>query len=228
MSNQLLSEQVYTHIYDRIVRQEMLPGDLIDRRQIAAELKVSVSPVVQAISRLEMEGIVEILPRKVTRVRIVRIEDFEAQILLRAAVESHAARFYCGQPIRDHESRLMTAARKMDEKSRSLAIDWRAEIDFHRELIRLIDHPRFLQEYDRVVRAGYFIRISKSGTPVVPEITDGLTHVDLIQALKKGDPDLASRITREHIECGKDAYLDEIGNRRLEASSGSGNGVSRR
>ena len=60
----------------RVVRQRILRGDIvlgqvISRRKLAAELSMSFLPVSEALLRLEIEGLLESRPRAGTRVASV-------------------------------------------------------------------------------------------------------------------------------------------------------------
>jgi DNA-binding GntR family transcriptional regulator len=208
VGEQPLSELAYEDIVGRIIRKDLLPGDVVDRRQLADELGVSLSPVVQAVGRLELEGFLEVLPRRGTRVRVIRPEDFRAQMLVRNALECQAARIYCGATVRENEDRLLSLARRVDESREGRRINWEAEIAFHRALVALVGSPGFLSEYDRVMRVGHFILVStfseRDPFPIDPSHT---WHSDLVIGLETDDPDEAERILREHLEAGRSGYL---------------------
>jgi len=50
MGDERLSDQAYEHIYRRIVSRDLLPGDIVDRRELTSSLGLSMSPVVQALA----------------------------------------------------------------------------------------------------------------------------------------------------------------------------------
>ena len=208
MSDKPLSEQVYEHVVERILRKELLPGEIVDRRELAQQLGVSVSPVQQAIGRLALEGFLEIHPRKVTRVRIVRPEDFRDQMLMRNALECQAARIYCGRLVRENEARLLELARRVDATREGRRINWSAELDFHRALVALIDSPALLAEYDRVMRVGHFMLVSTfSDRDPFPPDPSHTWHAELVADLQVNDPDEAERAIRFHLESGRHDYL---------------------
>jgi DNA-binding GntR family transcriptional regulator len=208
MSDKALSQKAYEHILGRILAKKQLPGDIVNRRAIADELGMSVSPVQEAIGRLAMEGFVEVLPRRVTRVRIIRPEDFRAQVVVRTALECQAARMYCGEPVRSNEERLLELAREVDASRRGEHINWPAEIRFHRALVELVDSEGFLAEYDRVMRLGHFLLVSTfSERSPFPIDRSRSWHGQMIGALQTEDPDEAEAVVRSHIEAGRGDYL---------------------
>ena len=50
------AEQAYDHIFNLLLRRDLRPGDLVDRKQIAEDLGVSLIPVSDAVQRLTHEG----------------------------------------------------------------------------------------------------------------------------------------------------------------------------
>ncbi|MCX7935224.1 MAG: GntR family transcriptional regulator, partial [Planctomycetota bacterium] len=76
------------------------PGEFLDRRGVAREIGISPAPVLEAMLRLQEEGLLEALPRRGTRVRIITADYLLGQLLVREALECEAARLICGQKVR--------------------------------------------------------------------------------------------------------------------------------
>ena len=105
-----MAQQAYVHILDRVLRNEFKPGDWIDRRRIASELKASLMPVAEAVQRLTAEGILVSTSRRGTQVRVPSREDIRGQLLVREALEAQCARLYCGERVRGEFKRLRRLA----------------------------------------------------------------------------------------------------------------------
>ncbi len=207
-----LADNVYSHILRGLIQRTLEPGDILDRKALAQELGVSASPVSQAIARLESEGFLEILPRRITRVRLVRAEDFRAQMLIRNALECQASRIYCGQPVRAAESVLLGLAEAVDATRDGPTINWTAEIAFHRALVELIDSPGFLREFDRIMRLGHYVLVSTfSEHNPFPLDPSRSWHRDLVHDLQTDDPDQAEAALRAHLEAGREKFLHAPG-----------------
>ena len=82
-----LNDLVYEEIRDRIVSSRYHPGQKLDVDQIAAELKVSRTPVTNSLKTLEKEGYVTILQRSGSYVRKYSKEEIEALFDFREALE---------------------------------------------------------------------------------------------------------------------------------------------
>lgn len=65
---QSLPEQIAEHIREKIIRFELKPGESIREAQLASDLRVSRSPVREALKLLEKQRLVEQTPRKGTKV----------------------------------------------------------------------------------------------------------------------------------------------------------------
>lgn len=72
---QKLAEKVYETLRERIVRGDLRPASPLDTHRIAADMQMSVTPVRDAIKKLEAEGYLEVIPRSGTFVRHFTLQD---------------------------------------------------------------------------------------------------------------------------------------------------------
>jgi len=72
-----LSDMVYHHLYEAITDGRYHSGDLLIEMKIAEELGVSRTPVREAIRKLELEGLVLMIPRKGAEVAEITRQDME-------------------------------------------------------------------------------------------------------------------------------------------------------
>lgn len=81
------SEYAYRVLRDRIIRLDLAPGVALNEAQLAEEFQMSRTPVHEALARLRDENLVDILPRKesrVSKIDLVRVND---GIFIRSCVE---------------------------------------------------------------------------------------------------------------------------------------------
>ena len=86
-----LASEAYAVVRQRILTGTIGLGQVISRRKLAAELRMSFLPVSEALLRLEVEGLLESRPRAGTRVRIPSAEDVQGHYVVREALEVQAA-----------------------------------------------------------------------------------------------------------------------------------------
>jgi DNA-binding GntR family transcriptional regulator len=108
-----LAAEAYNVVRQRIARGELVLGQPVSRRRLAAELGMSFLPVTEALLRLEFEGLLESRPRAGTRVRIPLPQDVEGNYIVRQALETQAAilcsRTICHADIRNWSAKFSMA-----------------------------------------------------------------------------------------------------------------------
>ena len=92
--NSNLVDRAYAQILDRILRGTIPMGGPISRRELAAEMEMSVLPVSEALQRLEQEMLVESDRRIGTRVRIPTPQDIRGFCTVREALETQSGRLF--------------------------------------------------------------------------------------------------------------------------------------
>lgn len=82
-----LRELAYAQIKQRIISCEFRPGDAINEAQLTAALGLGRTPIHQALHRLEVEGMVTIMPRKGVMVTALSLNDVLDMIEVRVSNE---------------------------------------------------------------------------------------------------------------------------------------------
>lgn len=198
-----LSQRAYEHLVGKLFRKELVPGDFLNRRQVAAELDVSVAPVLEAMVQLEAEGFLVVRPRKGTQVRPLRGEDLRGQLIVRVALECQVARMCCGRAVADSFRRLERLARASDAVDRARPVGWEKELSFHRALADLTGCASLRAELDRTMRLGHFLAVQ---TLIHFQRIRG-SHMALLRKLRAPRPDEAERAMRRHLVAGREDFL---------------------
>lgn len=74
-------------IRDSIVRAEFKPAEILSEQRIATQLNLSRTPVREALIELSRSKIVEILPKRGSRVALIDTDILEEEALIRVALE---------------------------------------------------------------------------------------------------------------------------------------------
>src|SRR6266478_5808925 len=109
-----LAAEAYNVVRQRILRGELVLGQAISRRKLAAELGMSFLPVSEALLRLEVEGLLESRPRAGTRVRIPTREDVRGHFIVREALEVQAARLFASVATPEDRADVQKLAARVD------------------------------------------------------------------------------------------------------------------
>ena len=208
MSITRISRKCYDHILEQILNGELRQGAVVDRRRIADELGASRSPVSDAVNQLVAEGFLEVQPQVGTRVRVIDVEDLRGLFMIRLALECQAARFYCGDKIKEERSRLQPLADAVDTfaiRSRDRAA---AEVDFHIALVELTGSRVYVDEFHKVMlKNNIYQTVMLFGAQNVlnPVIAD--SHSVLLDRLENSDPNRAEEAIREHLHFPIQVFL---------------------
>ena len=201
-----LSNDVYNEILLRLMDNRLVPGTMLNRRDVAKELGVSVAPVLEAMLRLELEGFLESVPRKGSLIKPVKREDLFGQLMVREALECQASRLYCGKPVRDNKKALLEEAEALDSRKDLFSPKgWDMEICFHLSLIDLAQCPALSKSFIKTMQLGLFHQLNR----IIGErqfLED--KHVGLIENLSVSSPNAAEQLIRRHIRKGKDRFFD--------------------
>lgn len=197
MQSTLLSQRVYEEIYEAMLANRLGPGDRLNRRQVAADLGVSVAPVLEAMTQLEWEGFLETSPRRGTVVKRITARHALGRFRLRQAIEAEAARSYAGSVIRRQREPLLKLARRLDASKRGSLANWRMEVELHDLLVQLADCPVLHETFTHVMRHSLY-HAAHELLPKIPHRGQDV-HSILIEALAAATPTRAEALIREHL-----------------------------
>lgn len=194
-------ERVQRLLRQRIVQGGLRPGQRLVRRVLAKELGVSPIPVIEALHRLEQEGLVEHEPNVGARVRPLNLEQIQDDLVLREAIESQILRLLVGRlgPVVLDELRRQAAAVDAGMQ-RGLADDepgMQAHAELHFELARLTGRGILLREL-RKVWSRRFMQMAWVAATVTAK-TPPDWHGRLVEAIASGDPLIADETARYHV-----------------------------
>jgi DNA-binding GntR family transcriptional regulator len=204
-----LASEAYTVVRQRILRGDIVLGQVISRRKLAAELSMSFLPVSEALLRLEIEGLLESRPRAGTRVRIPSPEDVRGHYVVREALEVQAAMRFAREATPGERSELKKLAIRVD--ALSVGNDRPLYQTLHQKLhARIAECARCPALLDAIEKthalASIWFCVRRTPRP-----DDTPTrHQDLADALSSGDPMRAADEVRRHLEVGMEHAMEAL------------------
>ncbi len=132
------SAEAYRAIKDMIVSLELPPAALLDERGLAERLGVGLTPVRQALRRLEWESLVVILPRRGTLVADLNDSDLGRIYELRSVLEPQAAELAAERGTVEQRAALAAVIAAMHAELARPTPDRRVLIALDRDLHRQI------------------------------------------------------------------------------------------
>ena len=195
-----LRDRAYEAIKRKILSCELRPGEAVTVAGLAEALDLGRTPVIQAIDRLTVEGLVEVMPRKGVVVSPVSLDAFVEIVEVRLLNEAQAARWASRnarpEDVRDLSANVdaaWAAARRRDIDE-LIALDR----DFHRIVTRAAGNAVLADIlatlHDRAIRFWFIsLRVPEHELRVCEQ------HAAIVDAVAKADPDAAERAMRDHI-----------------------------
>ena len=206
-----LRDVVFENLRDAIITQVLKPGERLMEIQLADEMGVSRTPVREAIRKLELEGLVVMVPRKGAYVAGVSMKDIHEVYEVRSALEMLAVTL-AAERITDEELNALEqqVLRESEEEAKKdgSALDNIIYIDssFHDIIYqaarnqRLVQFVNILQEQLQRFRAASLARPGRSKTALEE-------HKQIVEALSERNGELASKLAQEHIENAENAMI---------------------
>ncbi|MDR1831849.1 MAG: GntR family transcriptional regulator [Fusobacteriaceae bacterium] len=116
---------IYRTLKESIIKASIRPGETISEPQLQQIFNVSRSPIREAISILHFEGLVDVQPRKRTRVVLIDCQQIMASRYLRYISEREVFRKLCRpendiRPLADHLNAMMVELESHKKNVRDL------------------------------------------------------------------------------------------------------------
>ncbi|MCU1565527.1 MAG: Transcriptional regulator, GntR family [Pseudarthrobacter sp.] len=197
-SNELLSTTVKRLLLDRIMSGQYEPGGRIVELQLAKELGMSQSPIREALRDLAAAGVITIHPRRGARVRMPSAKELADVSIVRAEIDALAARLTAGAV---SEATLAKLQDLIDTMLAGVgAADFlgitEADVEFHRLIAQTAGNHALVSAFDHLSPFGRtFITLKLPNVDVRHLLME---HVDILEALRDGDAERASKAAREH------------------------------
>ncbi|MBI5835487.1 MAG: GntR family transcriptional regulator [Armatimonadetes bacterium] len=198
------SDQVYQTLRGWVLSGELAPGQRLVQRVLAERLGVSSIPVLEAIRRLEHDGLVVSHANFGAAVRVWSAEDIEGAYLAREALEGIAARLFVQRATPAERAVLRALADEVEAAlaAGETAASRDADMRFHRHLVagtHADTLARLVENSCLVTLTILYRAASETGRGRSPLPGE---HEVLADTLLNGTADEAEQALRGHIRRG--------------------------
>ena len=175
-----LRDVVFNTLRKAILKGELKPGERLMEIALAERLGVSRTPVREAMRKLELEGLVVMIPRRGAQVANITEKDLNDVLEVRMALENLSIENACARMTEEQLDELWKAARNFEDTMAEGNLVRLAEADvaFHEVIYKSSDNRRLNQE--------------------------------IYEAIKNRDLKKAQEITYQHIENQREAIIRSI------------------
>jgi len=194
-------EEAYQKIRHSILKGKWAPAAPLSEYQLAAQFKLSRTPVREALTRLEQEGMVRTVPGRGTFVSDLTPHDIMEIYQVREHLESFAARLAAEQMSADRLLQLEHIFREMRDGAAAGHSERIVEIDvsFHETIIGATQNHRMINILATLDDQMHRIRSLWLGQARWLEGTLA-EHDQIAKAIKDRNPDAAEAAMRKHLQ----------------------------
>lgn len=196
---QSISEDLILYIKQQIASGQLNPGDRIVETKLAQELGISQTPVREAIRRLQGEGIITVVPNKGPMVCTLDKKDVFEIYSIRSMLEGLAIRLAVQNASDEEIEEIERFYNKMKDKLLDESVEYLIDdsLHIHETIMILSRHSRLIATYQSI--SFQILLVNRMLGTKKTKQNEVLQHGELIEALKRREPDEAELTMRKHI-----------------------------
>lgn len=209
INSSALGEIAYQKLKSLIVDLTLKPGEPLTELELIGSLRMSRTPIRQALHRLEQEGFVSLLPRKGWFINEISLRDIHEIFVVREALEGMAARIAAEN---------ITQGTLLDLNIYMQAISPDCKPDpgdeLHSRILSVANNHRIksvLTLYESHLQRFHQLTLRLPGR-VVQSYQE---HLDIVAAINVQNGDAAEAAMRKHIQSSRKSLFDTIAEGRI-------------
>jgi GntR family transcriptional regulator, rspAB operon transcriptional repressor len=203
-----IRRKVHNYVREQILSGEIEAGERLIETKIAAEIGTSRTPVREALHSLEMEGLIESIPRVGYAVKPISDKEVEEICDIRTAIEGLAAGWALQKAqekvVKELRKNVATAEERLARGQITDFIDLDAQ--FHEIIAKHSGSTRLLELAQTLRRHMLRYRTQSIYSPEnVTQAIEG--HKRIIAALEAGDADAVRQAVSFHLQVSKEDII---------------------
>lgn len=203
-----LRDVVFNTLRQAILKGELEPGERLMEIQLAERLGVSRTPIREAIRKLELEGLVIMIPRKGAEVAKITEKDLNDVLEVRCSLEELAVELACKKITKEEIVALKDAMNEFKDALELNDVTLSAEKDvaFHDIIFKATHNDRLIQMLNNLREQMYRYRVEY--------LKDKNTHSRLMNEHEA----IISNIENANVNEAKQSIKDHIYNQAIGVS----------
>jgi DNA-binding GntR family transcriptional regulator len=206
--SETIRKKVYAHVREQILSGRIAPNERLIETKIAQEIGTSRTPVREALHNLEIEGLIQSIPRVGYQVKAISAAEVEEICEIRSVIECLAARWAMEKAapkvIRELDKNITATMEKVAQGDVRAFVDLDAQ--FHEIIARCSGSTRLL-EMSQTLR-GHMLRYRVQSIFDEETVLQALKgHQRILRAIEKGEAGDVSAAVQDHLEESKQSIL---------------------
>ena len=206
-----LRDVVFNTLRQAILRGELKPGERLMEIQLANKLGVSRTPIREAIRKLELEGLVLMIPRKGAEVAEITEKNMRDVLEVRKALEELAVQLACEKITAEEIEEMKKAAEefRMILKNKDITEIAEADVRFHDIIYMATDNQKLILLLNNLREQMYRYRVEYlKREEAHPQLI--AEHAAIIEYISKGEKKAATDVMFKHIDNQVTTVIDVI------------------
>jgi len=193
-------EVAYKDLKQRILREELAPGQWLVERDVSRDYEISRTPVREILRMLVTDGIVTLEPSKGYLVRKLNLEKIVEIFQAREAIEGTAARLSCIKGDESFFSRIAELGEQFEhldiKKDSSLGVVTGNEL--HDAIVEAANNKLLSEFYQKLRNLSTLIRnITRKSVEI--EMNSRNAHLTITKAVQERNEIKSEQCMREHL-----------------------------
>lgn len=210
MAKESLKSKAYHLIKEKIINCEYMPGAFLNETILMEEINASRTPIREALSKLEQENLVRILPKKGVMVSDFSVNEismiFETRILIEPYIVKHYGQFVPPEILTTMKDTFMR--RHLSEISSEEI--YSKDDQFHKLLIESSKNMYLTHTMDHIYNQNYRLRVIAGNKSTERIFASNNEHINIIGLMLEKKYDAASEALKLHLEKAKEASFSNF------------------
>ncbi len=206
-----LRDVVFNTLRQAILTGELKPGERLMEIHLANKLGVSRTPIREAIRKLELEGLVTMIPRRGAEVAQITGKSLQDVLEVRSSLDALCAELACERISDEEIGELEAACRAFEEatKTRDTRAIAAADVVLHDIIVKATGNKRLVQLVNNLAEQMYryrfeYIKDFSMHGALIEE------HRVIFEAIKNKDKETAAQAAIVHIDNQMEAIARQL------------------
>lgn len=209
-----LRDVVFNTLRQAILTGELKPGERLMEIHLANKLGVSRTPIREAIHKLELEGLVILIPRRGAEVAQITEKSMNDVLEVRRAMDALCVELACDRISSEELEKLKNACDAFAEavKTKDIRAIAQADVALHDIIVQATGNQRLVQLINNLSEQMYryrfeYLKDTSRHECLIKE------HRMIYEGIKEKNKEAASQASKLHIDNQEQAIIEQI---RLE------------
>ena len=206
-----LRDVVFNTLRQAILTGELKPGERLMEIHLANRLGVSRTPIREAIRKLELEGLVTMIPRRGAEVAQITEKSMKDVLEVRRTLDALSAELACERISAEEEEALKKACLNFEAavKTKDTKAIAKADVAIHDIIAAATGNQRLIQLINNLAEQMYryrfeYIKDASQHERIIEE------HRIIYESIVKKDKEAAAEMAKTHIDNQEKAVIARI------------------